>query len=81
MTLPTRNDKDYLTFTEALTGFFIAARRPHAVELEALFHQHGLPCQREADVGLGEDTLRFDASADRAQVETLLESYKTAKGS
>jgi hypothetical protein len=81
MTLPTRNDKDYLGITSVWTGFCVRAQRQHAVELEALFHQHGLPCQRDADTGAGEDVLRFDASADRGQVETLLESYKQAKGS
>jgi hypothetical protein len=81
MTLPTRNDKDYLTIDETATGLSIVARKPHAAELQALFAQHGAPCECEADVGPGEDLLRFDAAADRGRVQTVLVSYKLAKGS
>jgi hypothetical protein len=81
MTLPTRNGKDYLTITGTATGLAIVARKPHADELHALFAQYGLACEREADVGLGEDLLRLEGSADRLQAGDVLESYKLARGS
>jgi hypothetical protein len=81
MTLPTCNDKDYLTIARFPKGFFIRARKPHADELQALFTQHGLASGREVDVGPGEDELHFDGSAHRVQAEDVLESYKLAKGS
>ena len=79
MTLPTRNDKDYLEITGRGKVFAIVAGKRHADELEALFNGRGLACRR--DTGVGEDVLRFDDSVNRAAVETVLESYKQAKGS
>jgi hypothetical protein len=81
MTLPSRNAKDYLTVDETATGLSVVARKPHADELQALFAQHGVACERETDVGLGEDQLRFDGTVNRFQAGDILESYKQAKGS
>ena len=81
MSLPTRNDKDYLEITGMGTGFAIVAQKQHASELAAIFRQRGLPCKLQADVRPGEDVLRFDEKADRATAMEILESYKQEKGS
>jgi hypothetical protein len=80
MTLPTRNDKDYLA-TAFAWGICIRVKKQHADELEALFKQHGLPCKRDPGPMPGESVLRFDLSARRDQVEKILQSYKLAQGS
>jgi hypothetical protein len=81
MSLPTRNDKDYLEITSTWTGFSIVAQKKHADELEPLFAQRGLSCRRQADVRPGEDALRFGKKTNRSQVQTILDAYKQVKGS
>jgi hypothetical protein len=81
MSLPTRNAKDYLHLAGALTGSIIVVRKQHADELQTLFAQHGVACERQPDADLGRDLLWFDAAADRGHAEQILESYKLAKGS
>jgi hypothetical protein len=79
MTLPTRNAKDYLEVQGTERVFAVVVEKRHADELETLFSQRGLVCRR--DTRPGGDALRFDDSVNRAAVESVLESYKQAKGS
>jgi hypothetical protein len=81
MTLPSRNEKDYLEIKSTWTGFSIQAQKRHADELEPLFAQRGLPCRRQAGTRPGEEALRFDNGIDRAKVSELIQGYKEVKGS
>jgi hypothetical protein len=79
MTLPKKDEKGYLEIVTRDDGFAIVADKQHASELAALFLQYGSSCERRE--GPAEDELRFPAGMDRAQVQEILDGYKTAKGS
>jgi hypothetical protein len=81
MTLPRKADKGYLKVTPAEGGFAVVAEKEHAAELQPLFEQRGIPCQRRQDVRPGVDALLFGVQVDAAQVREVLEGYKAAKGS
>ena len=79
MSIGTKNEKSYLEIADRPDGFSVVARKRHARQLEPLFHQHGVPCTREA--GPESDTLVFSSRADRRKVEEILTGYEEAKGS
>jgi hypothetical protein len=76
MSLPKRNDKEYLQIEPSQEGYRISGQKRHTDELAVLFAQHGITCQSD-----GEGLLRFDPNVDRVRVAELLDSYKQAKGS
>ncbi len=79
MTLPKKDEKGYLEIAPRADGFAVVAAKQHAAELAALFLQYGVRCERRE--GPDEDELRFPVGVDRAQVQEILDGYKTAKGS
>jgi hypothetical protein len=80
MTLPKKEEKQYLKIQDARKGFVLVARKEDAGALAALFLQYGISCERKAK-GRTEVTFQFPQGMERAQVESVLEGYKTAKGS
>ncbi len=76
MSLPKRNEKEYLHIEPSQQGYCIAGQKEHVSELSALFAQHGIPAQTE-----GEGVLHFEPGVDPVRLEELLESYKHVKGS
>src|ERR1700732_1416220 len=76
MSLPKRNDKEYLQIEPSQEGCRISGQKEHTEELAVLFAQYGITCQND-----GEGVLRFDPDVDRLRVAELLDSYKQAKGS
>lgn len=81
MSLPTKNEKEYLEVTEANGTLALVGKKVHTDELAILFRQYGLRCHRDVDVRPDEDALRFAPGEDRAQIEKILNAYKNAKGS
>src|SRR5439155_21023757 len=81
MTLPKKEEKGYLEIQDAGKGFVIVARKEDAVALAALFVQYGISCQRKEAKAGAEVTFQFSEGMERAQVESVLTGYKTAKGS
>jgi hypothetical protein len=81
MSLPKKAEKGYLQVSHSADGLSVAGLPEHVQELEPLFTQHGLPCQRGQATPDGLETLRFEPGADAAKVAEVLEAYKAAKGS
>jgi hypothetical protein len=81
MTLPKKEEKAYLEIYDSGTGFTIVAKKEDAGALAALFVQHGISFQRKKIQGGAEVTLQFPQSLKRSEIESVLEGYKTAKGS
>jgi len=79
MTLPKKEEKSYLEIQETSKGFILTARKEDAGALAALFLQYGISCDRKA--AKGKVTFQFPKAIQRAQIESVLEGYKTAKGS
>ena len=81
MTLPKKEEKGYLEIQDFGKGFVIVTRKEDAGALAALFLQYGISCQRKQGEGTDEVTFQFSEGMERSQVESVLEGYKTAKGS
>jgi hypothetical protein len=82
MSLPKGDEKAYLEVTPVQGGgFTIEAEGPHAGELQALFRQHGIACTLHPDATAGKDELTFTREVEAAQLQEILDGYKTAKGS
>jgi hypothetical protein len=81
MTLPKKEEKRYLEIKESRKGLVLVARKEDAGALAALFLQYGISCERKQTKGTTEVTFQFPKGMERAQVESVLEGYKTAKGS
>jgi hypothetical protein len=81
MSLPGRNQKDYLHIDDTGPGLTIVARKEDADALAPLFLQYGVSCHRRPDRADDRDALQFPEGMDRKQVEQILEGYKAAKGS
>jgi hypothetical protein len=81
MTLPKKEEKAYLGIQDFGKGFAIVAKKEDAGALAALFVQYGISCQRKPAEGKDEVTFQFPEGMERSQVESVLEGYKTAKGS
>jgi hypothetical protein len=81
MTLPKKEEKQYLEIQESRKGFIIAARNEDAGALAALFLQYGISCERKPAKAKTEVTFQFPRAIERSQIESVLEGYKTAKGS
>jgi hypothetical protein len=79
MTLPKKEEKSYLEIQETSKGFIVTARNEDAAALAALFLQYGISCERKADKG--KITFQFPKAIQRGQIESVVEGYKTAKGS
>jgi hypothetical protein len=79
MSLPKKEEKGYLEIQESEKGFVIVARNGDAGALAALFVQHGISCNRAP--GTDEVAFHFTEGVPRTDVESVLEGYKTAKGS
>jgi hypothetical protein len=79
MSLPAKNEKGYLEIIDQGNGLVVTAFKQHASDLEPLFRQNGIRCQRKE--GAKQDTLLFDAGVDRKKVEEVLQGYEAAKGS
>ena len=81
MTLPKKEEKSYLEIEESGKGFVIVARKEDAGALAALFLQYGISCDRKPAKDDTDVTFQFPKSIGRAQIESILEGYKTSKGS
>jgi hypothetical protein len=81
MTLPKGDEKTYLEIAPTEGGFTIQAEEQHAVELLALFQQHGITCELHPEVSPGKDELAFTLEVRPSQVREILDTYKTSKGS
>ena len=81
MTLPKKEEKSYLEIEESGKGFVIVARQEDAGALAALFLQYGMSCDRKPAKDNTEVAFQFPKSTERAQIESILEGYKTSKGS
>lgn len=79
MSLPAKNEKGYLEIIDQGKGLSICALKQHASDLEPLFRQNGIGCQRRE--GTVHDTLVFEAGVNREKVEKILHGYEEAKGS
>ena len=79
MTLPKKEEKGYLEIQDTGKGFTIVAKKEDAGALAALFVQYGITCERKQS--RGKVTFQFPKSLKRAEIESVLEGYKTAKGS
>lgn len=80
MTLPKKEEKSYLTLEPSPEGFSIKAKKGDADALAALFLQYGIDCRREPDGATDVDVLHFVKGTEE-EVERILTSYATAKGS
>ncbi len=81
MSLPKKEEKGYLEVGRSDHGLSVAGLKEHVDELEQVFAQHGISCQRGQATEDGMETLLFAPEVDAAKVAEVLESYKTAKGS
>jgi hypothetical protein len=81
MPLPKKDEKGYLKIVDSEEAFAIVARKEDVGALAALFLQHGISFHRKPVKDLAEEILHFPKGMERAQVESVLEGYKTAKGS
>jgi len=81
MTLPKRNERDYLEIKDTPDGFSLLVKQEHADELAALLRQYGIPHERETSIAPGGDEFFFTDVSVKSKVETVLESYKNVKGS
>jgi hypothetical protein len=79
MTLPKKEEKGYLEIQDSKKGLVIAAKKEDADALAALFLQYGMTCERKQLEGKSEVTFQFPEGMERAQVEAVLEGYKTAR--
>ena len=81
MSLPKKDEKGYLEIVDSEEAFAIVARKEHVGALAALFLQYGISCHRKPAIDMADETLQFPKGVERSQVESVLEGYKTAKGS
>jgi hypothetical protein len=81
MTLPKKEEKGYLEIRDSKNGFVIVAKKEDAEALAAIFLQYGISCERKQTEGKTEVTFQFPEGMERAQIETILEGYKTTRGS
>lgn len=81
MSLPKKAEKAYLEIEPSPEGFFITAKKSDADALAALFLQYGIDCRREQDVDADMDLLHFIRGLNREEVERILMTYVTTKGS
>jgi hypothetical protein len=81
MTLPKRNERDYLEIKESAGGFSLFVRQEHASELSALLSQYGITYERKKSMAPGGDELFFSDVTLKPKVAVVLESYKNVKGS
>jgi hypothetical protein len=81
MSLPKKEEKSYLEIMPRERGFAILAEKQYASELAALFLQYGISCERRQDLWPGEDELCFLPGTNQAEVQQVLDGYKSAKGS
>lgn len=81
MSLPPKNEKEYLEITESGAGMSLVGQKAHTNELSALYRQYGVRCRVDPDVAPGQDALRFAWGEDKAQIQEILDGYKSAKGS
>jgi len=81
MTLPKKEVKQYLDIQDSGKGFVIVARKEDAGALAALFLQYGISCDRKPAEDSTEETFQFPEGVPRAEIEAVLEGYKTSKGS
>jgi hypothetical protein len=79
MTLPKKEEKGYLEIQDTGKGLAIVANKEDAGALAALFVQHGISSERKQTKG--KVTFQFPKGLKRAEIESVLEGYKTAKGS
>ena len=79
MTLPKKEEKGYLQIQDTGKGFTIEAKKQDATALAALFVQYGISCERKQSKS--EVTFQFSQGLKRSEIESVLEGYKTAKGS
>jgi len=80
MTLPKKEEKSYLEVVPRTEGFAIIADKQCASELAVLFLQYGISCERR-QVTPGADELLFLAATNKAEVQRILDGYKSPKGS
>jgi hypothetical protein len=81
MSLPKRNERQYLEIKDAGDGFSIAVKREYADGLSMLLRQYGITHVRRKGDTSDADELFFSAETDKPKLFAVLESYKNAKGS
>jgi hypothetical protein len=81
MSLPDRNQREYLKIMPAKDGFQILATKEDAAVLTVVFQQRGFPCTRQTDMQLDHDALLFAGHVDKTGVQEILDGFKGAKGS
>jgi hypothetical protein len=80
MSLPGKSEKAYLHISDNHGRAVIEGQPQHIAELEALFQQHGIACNRTVALP-GQEALELGEGVNRDAAVRLLESYQTAKGS
>ena len=81
MSLPKRNERQYLEIKDAGDGFSIGVKHEYADGLSMLLRQHGITHVQRRGVTSDADELFFCAETDKSKLVAVLESYKNAKGS
>jgi hypothetical protein len=81
MSLPKRNEREYLEIKDAGDGVSVGVKHEYAGELSVLLRQHGIPHERRKGAASDADELLFPAETDKPKLIAVLESYKNAKGS
>jgi hypothetical protein len=81
MSLPKRNERQYLEIKDAGGGFLVWVKHEYAGELSVLLRQHGITHKRRKGAASGADELFFSAETDKPKLIAILESYKNAMGS
>jgi len=81
MSLPKRNERQYLEIKDAGDGFSIEVKLQYADGLSMLLRQYGITHVRRKGVASDTVGLYFPAETDKPKLVAVLESYKSAKGS
>ena len=81
MSLPKRNERQYLEIKDAGDGFSVGVKTEYADGLSMLLRQYGITHVRRKGVASDADELFFPAETDKPKLVAVLESYKNANGS
>jgi len=81
MSLPKRNERQYLEIKDAGDGFSVGVKTEYADGLSMLLRQYGITHVRRKSASSDADELFFSAETDKPKLVAVLESYKNANGS
>ena len=68
MSLPKRNQRQYLEIKDAGDGFLVEVKREYAGELSVLLWQHGITHQRRKGAASDADELFFSAETEKPKL-------------